>query len=105
MNFHLELRKGNCRRIIKQYGDRQIQILEVRQHHLMVGRWPGWSPCSIRYYPAIGRMLIRGAAGQYIGWAESLAEALLQLATAETSKVLPENGLSYRREYKPWKIN
>lgn len=98
MNFHLELRKRNCRQAIKQYGNRQIRILEVRPHQMMVGRWPGWVPCSIRYYPAIGRLLIRGAAGQYIGWAESPAEALIQLATAETSKVLPENGLSNRRE-------
>ena len=98
MNFHLELRKGSCRQIIKQYGDRQLRIQEVRQHQLRVGRWPGWAPCSIRYYPAIGRMLIRGPAGQYIGWAESPAEALIQLATAETSKVLPENGLTNRRE-------
>lgn len=98
MNFHFELRKGSCPQIIKQYGDRQLRILEVRQHQLMVGRWPRWAPCSIRYYPAIGRMLIRGPAGQYIGWAESLAEALIRLATAETSKVLPENGFSNRRE-------
>lgn len=105
MNFHLELRRRSCRQIIKQYGDRQLRILKVRQHQLTVGRRPEYAPCSIRYYPAIGRMLILGAAGQYIGWAESLAEALIQLATADTSKVLPENGLSYRREYEPWKIN
>lgn len=91
MNFHLELRKRNCRQVLKNNGSRQLRILEVRQHQLMVGRWPGWAPCSIRYYPVIGRMLIRGPAGQYIGWAESLAEALIQLATADTSKVLSKS--------------
>ena len=91
MNFHLELRKRNCRQVLKNNGSRQLRILEVRPHQMMVGRWPRWAPCSIRYYPAIGRMLIRGPAGQYIGWAESLAEALIQLATADTSKVLSKS--------------
>lgn len=91
MNFHLELRRRSCRQIIKRYGDRQLRILKVRQHQLTVGRRPECAPCSIRYYPAIDRMLILGAAGQYIGWAESLAEALIQLATADTSKVLSKS--------------
>lgn len=98
MNFHLELRKRNCRQVLRNNGARQFRIQEVCQHQLTVGRWPEWAPCSIRYYPAIGRMLIRGPAGQYIGWADCLADALNQLATADTSKVLPEPGLSYRRE-------
>lgn len=57
MNFHLELRRRSCRQIIKRYGDRQLRILKVRQHQLTVGRRPECAPCSIRYYPAIGRML------------------------------------------------
>ena len=91
MNFHLELRKRNCRQVLKNNGSRQFRIQEVCQHQLTVGRRPECAPCSIRYYPAIGRMLILGAAGQYIGWAESLAEALIQLATADTSKVLSKS--------------
>jgi len=43
-------------------------------------------------------MSIRGPAGQYIGWADSLADAIKQLARADTSQVLPGNGLSNRKE-------
>lgn len=91
MNFHLELRRRSCRQIIKRYGDRQLRILKVRQHQLTVGRRPECAPCSIRYYPAIGRMLIRGPEGQYIGLADNLADALTQMATTDTDKVLSKS--------------
>ena len=76
---------------IKTYGHQQLRILEVHQHRLIVGRWPEWSPCSIRYYPAIGRMLIRGPEGQYIGLTDNLADALTQMATTDTDKVLSKS--------------
>lgn len=78
-------------RAIKIHGHQQLRILEVHQHRLIVGRWPEWSPCSIRYYPAIGRMLIRGPEGQYIGLADNLADALTQMATTDTDKVLSKS--------------
>ena len=91
MNFHLELRRRSCRQIIKRYGDRQLRILKVRQHQLTVGPLPECAPCSIRYYPAIGQMLIRGPEGQYIGWADNLADALTQMAITDTDKVLSKS--------------
>ena len=78
-------------RAIKIHGHQQLRILEVHQHRLIVGRRPEWSPCSIRYYPAIGRMLIRGPEGQYIGLADNLADALTQMATTDTDKVLSKS--------------
>lgn len=98
MNFHLELRKSSCRKELKRRTGRSLDILEVRRHELVIGRSPTWAPCHIRYYPAVGRMSIRGPAGQYIGWADSLADAIKQLARADTSQVLPGNGLSNRKE-------
>ena len=95
MNFHWELRKGRLRRDLDW-----LRILAIRRHELVIGRSPTWAPCRIRYYPAVGRMSIHGPAGQYIGRSDSLADALDQLARADTSQVLPGNGLSSRKEQK-----
>ena len=95
MNFHCELRKGRLRRDLDW-----LRILAIRRHELVIGRSPTWAPCRIRYYPAVGRMSIHGPAGQYIGWSDSLADALDQLARADTSQVLPGIGLSSRKEQK-----
>lgn len=89
MNFHLELRKSSCRKELKRRTGRSLDILEVRRHELVIGRSPTWAPCRIRYYPAVGRMSIHGPAGQYIGWADTLAAAIELLADADTSQVLP----------------
>ena len=97
MNFHLELRKSSCRKKLKRRTGRSLDILEVRRHELVIGRSPTRAPCRIRYYPAVGRMSIRGPAGQYIGWADNLADAIGQLAHADTSQVLPVNGLLNER--------
>lgn len=97
MNFHYELHRRATRRALARCGCRQLRILAVRRHELVIGRSPTWAPCRIRYYPAVGRMSIRGPAGQYIGWADSLANAIDQLARADTSQVLPENGLLNER--------
>ena len=72
----------------------------MQRHELRVERLPERGRCRIRYYPAVGRMFISGPAGQYIGWSDSLADALDQLARADTSQVLPGNGLSSRKEQK-----
>jgi len=98
MNFHLELRKSSCRRPLKILTQWTLRVLEVRRHELVIGRSPTWAPCHIRYYPAVGRISIRGPAGQYIGWADNLADAIDQLARADTSQVLPGNGLLNRKE-------
>jgi len=45
----------------------------------------------------VGRISIHGPAGQYIGWADNLANAIDQLTRADTSQVLPENGLLNER--------
>lgn len=90
MNFHLELLKSSSRKELKRRTDRSLDVLEVRRHELVIGRSPTWAPCRIRYYPAVGRMSIHGPAGQYIGWADNLADAVKQLARADTSQVLPE---------------
>ena len=100
MNFHYELRKSSCRGPLKILTQWTLRVLEVRRHELVIGRSPTWAPCRIRYYPAVGRMSIHGPAGQYIGWSDSLADALDQLARADTSQVLPGNGLSSRKEQK-----
>ena len=100
MNFHYELRKSSCRRPLKIWIEWTLRVLEVRRHELVIGRSPTWAPCRIRYYPGVGRMSIHGPAGQYIGWSDSLADALDQLARADTSQVLPGNGLSSRKEQK-----
>ena len=92
MNFRWELRKGRLRRDLDW-----LRILAIRRHELVIGRSPTWAPCRIRYYPAVGRMSIHGPAGQYIGWSDSLADALDQLARADTSQVLPGNGLLNER--------
>ena len=92
MNFHWELRKSSCRRPLKILTEWTLHVLEVRRHELVSGRSPTWAPCRIRYYPAVGRMLISGPAGQHIGWANNLADAFDQLALADTKQVLPENG-------------
>ena len=97
MNFHLELRKSRGRNERKLRTARSLDNLEVRRHELVIGRSPTWAPCHIRYYPAVGRIYIHGPAGQYIGWADSLADALDQLARADTSQVLPGNGLLNER--------
>ena len=97
MNFHYELRKSNCRRPLKILTEWTLRVLEVRRHELVIGRSPTWAPCHIRYYPAVGRIYIHGPAGQYIGWADNLANAIDQLARADTSQVLPENGLLNER--------
>ena len=92
MNFHWELRKGRLRRNLDW-----LRILAIRRHELVIGRSPTWAPCHIRYYPAVGRISIHGPAGQYIGWADNLADAIGQLAHADTSQVLPVNGLLNER--------
>ena len=98
MNFHLELRKSSCRKGLKRRTGRSLDILEVRRHELTAACSPKWAPCRIRYYPAVGRMFISGPGGQYIGWANTLADALYKLSIADTSQVLPGNGLSNRKE-------
>lgn len=98
MNFHYELRKSSCRRPLKILTQWTLRVLEVRRHELVIGRSPTWAPCHIRYYPAVGRIYIHGPAGQYIGWADTLAAAIELLAYADTSQVLPENGLLNGKE-------
>ena len=97
MNFHLELRKSSCRKELKRRTGRSMDVLEVRRHELTAACSPTWAPCRIRYYPAVGRISIRGPAGQYIGWADNLADAIDQLARADTSKGLPGTGLLNER--------
>ena len=92
MNFHLELLKSGYRKELKRRTGRSLDILEVRRHELVIGRSPTWAPCRIRYYPAVGRISIRGPAGQYIGWADNLADAIDQLARAIQAKYCPETG-------------
>ena len=98
MNFHLELLKSGYRKELKRRTGRSLDILEIRRHELVIGRSPTRAPCRIRYYPAVGRMSIRGPAGQYIAWADTLAAAIELLAYADTSQVLPGNGLLNRKE-------
>ena len=98
MNFHLELRKSSCRKELKRRTGRSLDILEVRRHELVIGRSPTWAPCHIRYYPAVGRIYIHGPAGQYIGWMDTLGDALYELANADTSQVLPGNGFLNGKE-------
>lgn len=98
MNFHYELRKSNCRRPLKILTEWTLRVLEVRRHELVIGRSPTWAPCHIRYYPAVGRIYIHGPAGQYIGWTDTLAAAIELLAHADTSQVLPGNGLLNGKE-------
>lgn len=90
MNFHVELLKSSCRKELKRQTGRSLDILEVRRHELVIGRSPTWAPCRIRYYPGVGRIYVSGPAGQHIGWADNLADAIDQLARADTSQVLPE---------------
>ena len=90
MNFHVELLKSSCRKELKRQTGRSLDILEVRRHELVIGRSPTWAPCRIRYYPGVGRIYVSGPAGQHIGWADTLADAIDQLARADTSQVLPE---------------
>lgn len=97
MNFHRELRKSSCRRLRKNWIGSRLRILDVRAHVLIAARAPGWEECRIRYYPAVGRIYIHGPAGQYIGWADTLAAAIELLAHADTSQVLPGNGLLNER--------
>ena len=98
MNFHLELRKSSCRKELKRRTGRSLDILEVRRHELTAACSPKWAPCRIRYYPGVGRIYIRGPAGQYIGWTDTLAAAIELLAYADTSQVLPGNGLLNGKE-------
>ena len=98
MNFHVELLKSSCRKELKRQTGRSLDILEVRRHELVIGRSPTWAPCRIRYYPGVGRIYVSGPAGQHIGWADTLADALYELSIAATSQVLPGNGLSNRKE-------
>ena len=97
MNFHLELLKSGYRKELKRRTGRSLDILEVRRHELVIGRSPTWAPCRIRYYPGVGRIYVSGPAGQHIGWADNLADAIGQLALADTKQVLPENGLLNER--------
>ena len=92
MNFHLELLKSGYRKELKRRTGRSLDILEVRRHELVIGRSPTWAPCRIRYYPGVGRIYVSGPAGQHIGWADNLADAIRQLTRADTSQVLPGNG-------------
>ena len=98
MNFHYELRKSSCRRPLKILTQWTLRVLEVRRHELVIGRSPTWAPCRIRYYPAVGRIYIHGPAGQYIGWTNTLAAAIELLSNADTSQVLPGNGLLNGKE-------
>ena len=98
MNFHYELHRRGPRRVLAQHTIRQLRVLALRRHELVVGRSPTWAPCRIRYYPAVGRMFIRGPAGQYIGWSDTLAAAIELLADADTSQVLPGNGFLNGKE-------
>ena len=98
MNFHLELRKSNCRKELKRRTGRSLDILEVRRHELTAACSPKWAPCRIRYYPGVGRIYVSGPAGQYIGWTDTLAAAIELLAYADTSQVLPGNGLLNGKE-------
>ena len=98
MNFHYELRKSSCRRPLKILTEWTLRVLEVRRHELVIGRSPTWAPCHIRYYPAVGRIYIHGPAGQYIGWMDTLGDALYELANADTSQVLPGNGFLNGKE-------
>ena len=98
MNFHYELRKSSCRGPLKILTQWTLRVLEVRRHELVIGRSPTWAPCRIRYYPGVGRIHVSGPAGQHIGWVDNLADAIDQLARADTSQVLPGNGLSNRKE-------
>ena len=93
MNFHYELRKSSCRKELKRRTGWSLDVLEVRRHELVIGRSPMWAPCRIRYYPGVGRIYVSGPAGQHIGWVDNLADAIDQLARADTSKVLPGTGL------------
>ena len=97
MNFHYELRKSSCRRPLKILTQWTLRVLEGRRHELVIGRSPTWAPCHIRYYPAVGRIYIHGPAGQYIGWTNTLAAAIELLSNADTSQVLPGNGLLNER--------
>jgi len=45
-----------------------------------------------------GLLHIRGQEGQYIGWTDTLAAAIELLAYADTSQVLPGNGLLNGKE-------
>ena len=63
MNFHLELRKSNCRKELKRRTGRSLDILEVRRHELTAACSPKWAPCRIRYYPGVGRIYVTGPAG------------------------------------------
>ena len=98
MNFHYELHRRETRRALARCGFQRPRILAVRRHELTAACSPKWAPCHIRYYPAVGRISIHGPAGQYIGWADNLANAIDQLTRADTSQVLPGNGLSNRKE-------
>ena len=98
MNFHLELLKSGYRKELKRRTGRSIDVLEVRRHELTAACSPKWAPCRIRYYPGVGRIHVSGPAGQHIGWVDNLADAIDQLARADTSQVLPGNGLSNRKE-------
>ena len=96
MNFHRELRKSSCRRLRKNWIGSRLRILDVRAHVLIAARAPGWEECRIRYYP-LWAASTSTAPGQYIGWADNLANAIDQLARTDTRQVLPENGLLNER--------
>ena len=44
MNFHLELRKSNCRKELKRRTGRSLDILEVRRHELTAACSPNVGP-------------------------------------------------------------
>lgn len=97
MNFHYELHRRATRQALARCGCQRPRILDVRAHELTAARAPGWEKCRIRYYPALGHIQIHGPAGQHIGWVDTLADALYELANADTSQVLPESGLLNER--------
>ena len=98
MNFHLELRKSNCRKELKRRTGRSLDILEVRRHELTAACSPKWAPCRIRYYPGVGRIYVSGPAGQHIGWADTLADALsMNCPSLLQAKYCPETGFQTGR--------
>ena len=97
MNFHLELLKSGYRKELKRRTGRSLDILEVRRHELVIGRSPTWAPCRIRSYPGVGGLLGSGPAGPHRGRGDHRAGAIGQLAHADTSQVLPVNGLLNER--------
>ena len=103
MNFHLELRKSNCRKELKRRTGRSLDILEVRRHELTAACSPKWAPCRIRYYPGVGRIYVTGPAGQHIGSLHStrtLTRPVWQISVTSTLEVQGIGTLS-RNPFRP----